>query len=345
MRPLTLGLAGTALLPRERALLAEAQPFGVILFRRNIGTPAEVRTLTTALRDAVGRSDLAILIDEEGGRVARLRGDAWPSLPAARRFGLLAEREGAEAAVPFVQAMAVLLADRVLDLGINTVCAPVADVLQPDTDSSIGDRAYSADPAIVTACAGTLAMGLLRHGVLPVVKHMPGLGRGTVDSHKALPRVDAPLPALERLDFAPFRDLAGLPLAMIGHACYSSIDSRNPASQSRLLIGGVVREAMGFDGLLLSDDLGMEALAGDVVTRARAVLAAGCDVALHCSGVLAESEALVAAVAPAPGLADAWEWLMQSLAANAPAAPTPAEVAEAWALLADLPELAPEAVA
>lgn len=339
-----MSLAGPVLTAEERDLLARGNPFGVILFRRNIETPAQVLALTDSLRAATGRPDLPILIDEEGGRVARLRGPDWSALPAARRFGLLAERTGIAAARPALLAVATLLAARVLPLGIGVVCTPVCDVLQPDTDNSIGDRAYSGDPAIVAACAGIVAEGLLRHGVLPVVKHMPGLGRGRVDSHAHLPLVDAPLQALQRVDFAPFRDLAALPLGMVGHACYAGLDRRNPASQSRLVIGAAIREQIGFNGLLFSDDIAMDALRGDAVTRAQAVLAAGCDVALHCNGRLAESRALVAAIPFAPGLAEAWDALIASLKASAPVPPSPDEVAAAWAALKALDADADEAV-
>jgi beta-N-acetylhexosaminidase len=292
VKPLFLGLAGTELTPEERALFAEADPAGYILFARNIASPEQVRALTAELKALSGRERLPILIDQEGGRVARLRPPHWPEFPAGRRFGLAYEKApvtGIEAARANARALAAML----LDLGINVDCLPVLDVPAPGAHDIIGDRAYGGEPEIVTALGDATLRGLREGGVVGVIKHMPGHGRATADSHEALPVVEASREALER-DFAPFRALKDAPMAMTAHVTYTALDPNACASLSPLVIGDLIRGEFGFDGLLMSDDLGMKAVGGPVAERARGALSAGCDIALHCSGVLADNAALCA---------------------------------------------------
>jgi len=294
---MVLGCAGPVLDAAEQAFFREANPLGFILFRRNIASPEQVKELITRLRDAVGRPDAPILIDQEGGRVARLRPPHWPDHPAARSIGELAERapaQGAEAA----WLNGRLLASALHDLGITVDCAPVCDVPVPHAHDVIGDRAFAEDPDLVSDLARAFCDGLLAGVVLPVIKHIPGHGRAGADSHEELPVVDTSESELIATDFVPFRRLADLPLGMVAHVVYRAIDPGHPASTSPTVIAGVVRGLLGFDGLLFSDDLSMGALHGSPATRARDVLAAGCDVVLHCNGRLEEMRQ-VAAVTPA----------------------------------------------
>ncbi|ACI98450.1 beta-N-acetylhexosaminidase [Rhodospirillum centenum] len=301
-RPLAVafGCAGPDLTAQERAFFREADPFGFILFRRNAETPEQVRRLTGDLRDAVGR-DAPVLIDQEGGRVARLRPPHWPEFPAARRIGDLAERDP-EAGARAAWLDGRLLAHMLADVGIDVDCAPVADLPVPGSHDVIGDRAFGADPGLVARLARAQAEGLLAGGVLPVVKHLPGHGRASADSHRELPVVTAERAVLEATDFAPFRALSDLPCGMAAHVVYTAVDPAMPASTSAAVIRTVIRGWIGFQGLLFSDDLSMQALSGGPGERARAVLAGGCDVALHCNGVLAEMLEIAAA---APHLSEA----------------------------------------
>ena len=296
------GCAGMTLGDAERHLFEASDPVGFVLFARNIDEPGQVRTLVAALRESVGR-EAPVLIDQEGGRVARLRPPHWREAPAAARFGELAKLDrfvAAEAAALNSR----LLADELLTLGIDVDCLPVLDVPSPDADAVIGDRAYG-DTAKLVAMLGRAACGgLLAGGVLPVIKHIPGHGRAGADSHHALPVVTTPVAELERTDFVPFRDLAGMPLAMTAHVIYTDIDRARPATLSPSVIGQVIRGSIGFDGLLLSDDIGMGALSGPMAERGAAALAAGCDVVLHCSGELDEMQAIAADL---PRLDDAGE--------------------------------------
>jgi beta-N-acetylhexosaminidase len=307
-RPLAVlfGCAGEELDPAEAAFFRDADPMGFILFRRNAREPSQVAALAAALREAVGRLDAPVLVDQEGGRVQRLRGPAWPPVPPMRAIGALAERDpaaGAEAA----RLAGLVLAATLRPIGIDVDCAPVADVLRPETTDAIGDRAFSADPDLVAELCRRLAAGLLEGGVLPVAKHMPGHGRAVVDSHLETPRVHAPREALEETDFAPFRALQALPCGMVAHVVYDALDPVRPASVSPSVIGTLVRREFGFDGFLFSDDVCMEALGGTPAERACAVLAAGCDAALHCNGEMAEMEA-IAARAPRLTEAAAARW-------------------------------------
>ncbi|MBI1209226.1 MAG: beta-N-acetylhexosaminidase [Azospirillum sp.] len=296
-RAVVFGCAGPTLAPDERALFAKMQPLGFILFKRNCETPEQVRRLVAELRLAVGRDDAPVLIDQEGGRVARLRPPHWPTIPPARRIGELAERNpaaGREAAWLAGRLLAAMLAP----LGITVDCAPVCDVLVEATHDVIGDRAFSDNPLLVAELARACCAGLESGGVLPVVKHLPGHGRAEADSHLELPVVTAPRALLERSDFVPFRALAGQALGMVAHVVYPALDAELPASISPTVIGDLLRRRLGFDGLLFCDDLSMAALAGAPADRARAVLAAGCDVVLHCNGALDEMTAVAAAVPP-----------------------------------------------
>ncbi|WP_051340275.1 beta-N-acetylhexosaminidase [Azospirillum halopraeferens] len=331
-RAVVLGCAGPRLTGEERAFLRDADPFGFILFRRNCETPDQVRALVTDLRDAAGRADAPVLIDQEGGRVARLRPPHWPAHPPARAFGALAERDpvaGLEAA----RLNGRLIAGMLGALGVDVDCAPVCDVPVDGAHDVIGDRAFARDPALVAALARATAEGLIAGGVLPVVKHVPGHGRACADSHAELPVVDATRAELEATDFAPFRALADLPLAMVAHVVLNAIDPDGPASTSRAVIEGVVRgPAIGFDGLLFSDDLSMGALTGGAGERTRAVLDAGCDVALHCNGDMHEMKEVVAV---APPLSDAAvrRW------ARARAVPGPVDAVDAAGLRARMDAL------
>lgn len=287
---LVLGCEGTVLSAVERDFFRDANPLGFILFRRNVENPEQVRTLVRDLRDSVGRH-APILIDQEGGRVARLRAPHWPELPAARAVGDLSDPEGAtKAAWLHGRLLAAMLAD----LGIDVDCAPVTDVPVPGAHDVIGDRAFAMSPDRVARLAAAQAAGLLAGGVLPIVKHIPGHGRAFADSHKELPVVHTARAELEAWDFAPFKTLSYLPAAMVAHVVYTDIDADRPSSISPTVIGDIVRGHIGFDGLLFSDDLSMQALSGTLGQRTAAVLAAGCDVALHCNGQMAEMQDVVA---------------------------------------------------
>ncbi|MEP9347544.1 beta-N-acetylhexosaminidase [Xanthobacter sp. KR7-225] len=296
VRAFISGCAGARITPQERAFFAEADPWGFILFARNVEDPAQVRALVDALRAAVGRA-APVLIDQEGGRVQRLRPPFWPEYPPAEVFGDLYARDAA-AALTAVRLNSRAMAGDLSALGIDVDCLPVADLRHPDGHGIIGNRAYGETPQKVAALARAAAEGLLDGGVLPVVKHIPGHGRAPADSHERLPVVAAPRGVLEREDFAAFRALADLPLAMTAHVVYRDIDPDHPATTSPVMIGEVIRRDIGFSGLLMSDDLSMGALAGSLAERGRAALAAGCDMLLHCNGVLAEM-AEVASVSPA----------------------------------------------
>jgi beta-N-acetylhexosaminidase len=281
------GCSGPSLTPDEIAFFREADPWGLILFRRNIGSPDEVLRLTSAFRDAVGRTEAPVLVDQEGGRVQRLAPPHWQAYPSARRLG------GLHANDPLVRREVVRLNSRLIahDLrrvGINVDCLPVLDVPVPGAHDVIGDRAFASDAQAIGVLGRAAAEGLLAGCVLPVVKHIPGHGRAGVDSHLDLPVVTASLDELEGQDFVPFRLLADMPAAMTAHVVYTAIDGEAPGTTSRKVLREIVRRRIGFDGLLMSDDLSMKALRGSLGGRAAAALRAGCDLALHCSGVMAE---------------------------------------------------------
>jgi beta-N-acetylhexosaminidase len=288
-------LAGPEISSAEAKVLRQARPCGVILFARNVRSPDQVRQLCDAARDAAG-ADILVLIDQEGGRVRRLKPPHWRELPAAAAYGrVFADdpREGCKAA----RLAARLTAAELRASGINTNCAPVLDVPVAGSHDIIGDRAYGDDPRLICELGRAVAEGYMDGGVLPVIKHVPGHGRATKDSHFDLPVVSATRQELEKSDFATFRRLADLPAAMTAHVVFAAIDADQPASTSARVTADIIRGVIGFDGLLMSDDLGMKALSGSIGERAQAVLAAGSDVALLCSGDLAETQA-VAAVVP-----------------------------------------------
>jgi beta-N-acetylhexosaminidase len=292
MQPVIYGLAGDRIGDGERAFFRDSDPAGYILFRRNCVDRDQLRALTDDLRSIHGRADLPILIDQEGGRVARLRPPAWPEFPRAELFAELyrtAPMSAIEAARANAQAIAILLRES----GVNVDCLPLLDVRQPGANDIIGDRALGSEPMQVAALGRAVLDGLSSGGVVGVVKHMPGHGRAMSDSHLELPIVDAGEEALE-IDLEPFISLRNAPMGMMGHVLYTAWDDERPASQSPIVIEAIVRGRIGFDNLLMSDDLGMQALKGDSAQRADAVLAAGCDIALHCSGVFGEMVAIAA---------------------------------------------------
>jgi len=291
------GLTGQTLTHGERVLLAATRPVGIILFARNCLAPDQIKRLVADVRNAVGSDDLLVLIDQEGGRVRRLRPPEWRELPAAAAYAALYERDPA-AALAAARSVAQLTACDLRQLGINVNCAPVLDVPVPGAHDIIGDRAYGRTWQQIAALGRAVGEGYMAGGVVPVIKHIPGHGRALADSHLELPVVDASRTELEANDFAPFRALRDMPAAMTAHVVFTAIDGTAPASTSAAVTQEVIRGKIGFDGLLLSDDLGMKALTGPFVDRAAAVIRAGSDVALHCGGDLAEMEA-VAAGAPA----------------------------------------------
>ena len=284
-----LGLEGLELTPEERKFFSDTQPLGFILFRRNIETPEQVKALVASLKALVEHEAL-ILIDQEGGRVRRLRPPHWPDYPAAGRYAEVTNDPNEEREL--VRLGARLMAHDLAELGINVDCAPVLDVPQPDAHEIVGDRAYGHTPQDVAVMGRAACEGFLAGGVLPVIKHIPGHGRAGADSHMDLPRVDAKLEDLMRGDFYPFQVNADMPIAMTAHVLYRAIDKRNPATTSKKCLK-IVRDVIGFDGLLVTDDLSMNALSGTLGKRAKAALRAGVDVVLHCSGQMAEMKQVV----------------------------------------------------
>jgi beta-N-acetylhexosaminidase len=289
-RAFICGLSSLTLSPSEADFLAATRPAGIILFARNVQTPEQVASLVADAGRAAS-CEMLVLVDQEGGRVQRLSAPHWPRYPAARAFARLygKDREHAKRAA-WLSARA--MAHDLHALGFNTTCAPVLDVPVPGADNIIGDRAYGEDIQTVIELGGAVADGLLAGGILPVIKHIPGHGRAMADSHLALPVVDTPLAELEAMDFAPFRALARLPMAMTAHVVFTAIDANAPVTISPKAIAGTIRGFIGFDGLLMSDDLSMQALSGTLEERTRASLAAGCDVALHCNGKMEEMAAV-----------------------------------------------------
>jgi len=333
MKPLFLGLSGPDLLPAERAFFAEANPAGYILFRRNCVDRVQLRRLTDDLRALSGRADLPILIDQEGGRVARMQPPEWPAFPQAERFDALydvAPISAIEAARVNAQAIAVMLAE----VGITVDCLPLLDVRTSEGHDIIGDRALGREPMRVASLGRAVIDGLRKGGVVGVVKHVPGHGRAMADSHVELPVVDADEAALER-DLEPFVKLRNVPMAMTAHVVYPAWDPDQCASLSPTVIGEVIRGRIGFDGLLMSDDLGMHALSGGFDDRAAGVLAAGCDIALHCSGDMAEMVAVAGAVGAITEAALArLDAAMATIAGAASTTPLDALIAKRDSLLA-----------
>ncbi len=292
-----LACKGAVLTPEERAFFGQARPWGFILFRRNVENPEQVLRLTDAMREAVG-SECPILVDQEGGRVQRLGPPHWAKYPPGDAF--LKAANDPLTARELARLGGRLMAHDLKAVGINVDCAPVLDVPTPGAHDIIGDRAYAKDPATVAQLGRAVAEGLLAGGVLPVIKHMPGHGRAFADSHKELPTVHADLDHLDTWDFAPFKALSDMPIGMTAHIVFTAIDRKRPATQSRTAIK-LIRERLGFGGLLLSDDLCMNALSGDLTERAEKSLKAGCDLVIHWTGDMAEMEQVMVGVGKLKG--------------------------------------------
>ena len=340
-RAFICGLPGTALAEDDRRFLAESQPWGVILFARNVGSADEVRRLCEDVRSVLGRDDAPILVDQEGGRVQRIRPPICRTYPAPAIFGRLYARDplaGVEAA----RLGAKLMGLELKSLGISVNCIPMLDVPAPDSESDvIGDRALGGDPDSVGTLGGAQIDGLLDAGLLPVIKHLPGHGRATTDSHKELPRVDAALTDIEMVDIQPFRLWARkAPLGMTAHVVYSAVDDTSPGTFSSAVITKLIRERIGFDGLLMSDDISMGALSGGYGYRTRRALGAGCDVILHCNGERQQMEGIAGAAPELEG--EALERADRALAMHRPAAEVdrPALEARFDSLLARMAEAA-----
>ena len=301
-RALISGCAGTRLGEDEISFFRETNPWGLILFARNCQTPDQVRDLVSVFRDAVERADAPVLIDQEGGRVQRLGPPHWMRYPSCRRYGELYPSDPFEAK-RLSGLSARLIAHELHGLGISIDCLPVADVPQPGAHDIIGDRAYSEDPQDVSALAGAAAKGLIAGGVMPVLKHIPGHGRAAVDSHVSLPVVNADIRALRSVDFVPFRNLRHLPAAMTAHVIYTAVDPGRPATLSPAVVSEIIRGEIGFDGLLMTDDLSMGALSGSLAERTAAAIEAGCDMVLHCNGDMKEMQQVASQAPPLRGAA------------------------------------------
>jgi beta-N-acetylhexosaminidase len=294
MRAFITGVGGPSLTDRERAFLRETQPWGLILFRRNVVSPQQLHGLVEEMRNVLGRR-APVLIDQEGGRVQRLGPPHWPVYPPGAAYGAAYDRDR-EQGLAAAHLGARLIAADLLQLGIDVDCLPLADVPVAGADPIVGDRAYGTEPGKAAAIAKAIAAGLEAGGVLPVLKHIPGHGRAEADSHKNLPVVETDRATLEVTDFAAFVPLADLPMAMTAHVVFTAIDPLAPATVSPTIVREVIRGFIGFDGLLMSDDISMQALSGSVGERARAAIAAGCDIVLHCNGDISEMTAVAAAV-------------------------------------------------
>lgn len=294
-KALITGCSGPVLTADERAFLGDVRPCGLILFARNCQTKYQISRLTDAARESVQSDTLLILVDQEGGRVQRMGPPEWRKYPPALAYAHLYQKDPQEA-LDAVYGITRLMAGDLYEVGINVDCAPVLDVPAPGAHDIIGDRAYGSDPDTIIALARVVADAFLEGGVLPVIKHIPGHGRARADSHKALPVIDASLDDLAASDFRPFMALNDLPLAMTAHVVLKALDEDAPASVSALIMGKVIRSMIGFEGLVMSDDLDMAALKGTLPERAKAVISAGGDVVLHCSGNLRDAERVADAV-------------------------------------------------
>lgn len=321
VRAFISGCASTKLSDEEKRFFSETCPWGLILFKRNIEKPEQVTELVRSYREIVARADAPVLIDQEGGRVQRLGPPHWPDFPAAEKLAT------ASSSRESVSLGARLIAYELLRLGINVDCVPVADLRFPGAHDVIGDRAYGSEPGKVAALARAAAEGLMAGGVLPVVKHIPGHGRALADSHLELPKVAASRGELEQTDFAPFRALNDLPLAMTAHVIYEAIDPALPATISPTVVGEVIRGNIGFDGLLMTDDVSMKALSGSIGENTRAAFVAGCDLALHCNGKMDEMRSVAKNSPPLEGkAAERAKKALDRIASGA----KPFDVAEAW---------------
>jgi beta-N-acetylhexosaminidase len=298
MRAFVCGCLGLAFTPEERAFILAYQPWGLILFKRNVESRNQLSALTGEFRAIVGREDAPVLIDQEGGRVQRLGPPHWPAYPAAARFEAELDPARAEEGVRLTMR---LIAHDLREIGVTVDCAPVLDVADEATHAVVGSRSYGFNPARVAALGRAAMDGLLAGGVAPVIKHAPGHGRARADSHLEVPVVGASRRELAERDFAPFRALRHAPAGMTAHCLYSAIDPTRPGTISPKVIGEIVRGEIGFDGLLFTDDLSMKALGGSFDERTRAAFAAGVDIALHCNGDLAEAQPVAEASPPLEG--------------------------------------------
>lgn len=292
-KALIIGVSGTELTTEERDFFREHKPWGFILFARNCKEANQISDLNAAMRDAIGQPNAPVFIDQEGGRVQRLRPPLAPNYPPASELGMLYNRDR-EAGLQAARLMSRLHAIDLVKYGFTADCLPVLDVPVEGASSVIGNRAYGFEPFTVTEMGRAAAEGLIEGGILPVIKHIPGHGRGFADSHHNLPIVDASQAELEAHDFVPFKALADMPMAMTGHLVFSAIDPDHPATTSKIVIDRIIRDYIGFDGLLMSDDVSMNALSGDIATRTRAIFAGGCDMVLHCHGIMSEMQDVVA---------------------------------------------------
>src|SRR5476651_279228 len=292
-RAFIAGVSGLTLTAEERDFMRAERPWGFILFKRNIDTPAQVTRLIQELRESIGNPDAPVLIDQEGGRVQRFGPPHWPVYPPGAIFGALYDIDSA-LGLKAARLSARLIAADLIELGVTVDCLPLADVPVAGSDAVIGNRAYGTEPAKVAAIARAVTEGLEQGGILPVLKHIPGHGRATADTHFRLPQVDTSKAELERTDFAAFQPLADLPMAMTAHVVFSALDPAQPATTSATIIEQVIRGVIGFQGLLMSDDVSMNALAGTIAERCRAIFTAGCDMVLHCNGKLDEMREVAA---------------------------------------------------
>jgi beta-N-acetylhexosaminidase len=325
------GCSGSELNAEERAFFRAVRPWGFIVFARNVVDRSQLRGLVESLRETVNDPQAPVLIDQEGGRVARLKPPQWQERPAASRFGALYEHS-ADAAREAAYLNARLIAHDLAEVGINVDCLPLLDVPVDGADAIIGDRAFSRDPSTIIALGRAVIEGLMEGGVLPVMKHIPGHGRANADSHLALPRVTTSTEELSATDFVTFRSLAHCPMAMTAHVVYDAVDPQRPATTSPKLIRDVIRGEMGFGGLLMSDDVSMNALSGPISVRTKAALFAGCDVVLHCNGKMEEMRDVAEEAKPLDGTA-----LKRAQAALSHlGAPAPFDAAAASARVAEL---------
>jgi len=295
------GCTGYRLSAQERAFFADANPWGFILFRRNVESPDQVRALVQDLRDSVGRDDAPVLIDQEGGRVQRLGPPFWPKYPPGAAYLQAAEGDVFKAR-ELVRLGARLMAHDLHELGINVDCVPVMDVPVPGAHDIIGDRAYARDPQTVAQLGRAAAEGMLAGGVLPIIKHIPGHGRAFADSHHDLPIVETPLAELDAWDFVPFRAMSDMPMAMTAHVVFTAVDAEAPATTSKAGIR-LIRERLGFGGLIMTDDLSMQALSGTLKERTEASFKAGNDIVLHCNGKLDEMTEIASVTKTLGGIA------------------------------------------
>jgi beta-N-acetylhexosaminidase len=301
-RAFITGISGLTLTADERDFLRAERAWGFILFKRNIETPAQVTALISELRETIDEGDAPVLIDQEGGRVQRFGPPHWPVYPPGAVFGTLYDIDR-ELGLTAARLSARLMAVDLIDLGVSVDCLPLADLPVAGADAVIGNRAYGTEPSKVAAIARAVTEGLQQGGVLPVLKHIPGHGRATADTHFRLPVVDTSKAELESTDFAAFRPLADLPMAMTAHVVFSALDPAQPATTSATIIEQVIRGSIGFQGLLMSDDVSMNALAGSITERTQAIVSAGCDMVLHCNGDLDEMRAVAREAPVLSGLA------------------------------------------